>query len=59
MYLDGIFVQIDVKINEGCNCHNLISVGFKHLLLFIHEVKMLKLSYFESTKSLFSGNILR
>jgi hypothetical protein len=51
MYMDGIFVQIDVKINEWCK--------FKYLILFIHEVKMSKLSYFQSTNSQFSENILR
>jgi hypothetical protein len=39
--------------------HNLIFVEFKYLFLFVDEVKMSKLSYFGSTKSLFSGNILR
>jgi hypothetical protein len=47
-----------LKLMNGVMCHNLIFVEFKYVFLFIHEVKMSKLSYFGSTKSQFSENIL-
>jgi hypothetical protein len=36
---------------NGVMCHNLIFVEFKYLFLFIHELKMSKMSNFRSTEN--------